>query len=375
MYSYRRRLGFTLIELLVVIAIIGVLIALLLPAVQAAREAARRAQCTNNLKQIGLALHNYADAFKVFPPGRGYPCCNSGHAPSGCHSPQMMILPYIEQDSLSQAYNFSRGGGDGLGPNYTVNITLIGSFLCPSDSFNGLTTDSGPFGLAPASPQNYRANVGVTACAARPYNRHYGNFPGEAAHSGGTGQLHFEICSKEMTGPFSDTGGTGLKSITDGTSHTVGFAERLVGASLVDTEPPPRLYYGDIYAGNANDAMTYLQAYDLCKSLSLAPGGGSTNAYSLMGLELGFGRWSGGYISSFYNHVMPPNSPIYDCAMVDGWAARNQRQAVVTARSRHPGGVNVLMLDGSGTFVSDSIDLNIWRAIGTASAGDAHTGF
>src|SRR5262245_38172380 len=168
MRSSRRSSGFTLIELLVVIAIIGVLIALLLPAVQAAREAARRAQCTNNLKQLGLALHNYLSSHRVFPPGRGYSCCASGTATSGCHSPQMLLLPYVELDSLAAAYNFEVTGGDGLTPNYTVNISVISVFLCPTDSFNGLTTDSGPVGgLAPASPQNYRVNVGVTACMAR----------------------------------------------------------------------------------------------------------------------------------------------------------------------------------------------------------------
>src|SRR5215211_264920 len=206
MALYRRR-GFTLIELLVVIAIIGVLIALLLPAVQQAREAARRAQCTNNLKQLGLALHNYHDSQRVFPPGRGYSCCASGTTSTGCHSPQMMLLPYLEQESSTAAYNFEYTGGDGLLPNYTVNISVIGSFLCPSDSFNGLTTDSGPAnGFAPASPQSYRVNVGVTACAARPYQRNFG-LPGVPMANGGTEQLHVDICTREMDGPFRDTGG------------------------------------------------------------------------------------------------------------------------------------------------------------------------
>src|SRR5262249_50659963 len=109
MSSLKRRLGFTLIELLVVIAIIGVLIALLLPAVQMAREAARRSQCLNNLKQLGLALHNYQSSYSVFPPGRGYPCCNGNHIPSGCHSPQMLLLPFLDQETKAGAYNYERG--------------------------------------------------------------------------------------------------------------------------------------------------------------------------------------------------------------------------------------------------------------------------
>jgi prepilin-type N-terminal cleavage/methylation domain-containing protein/prepilin-type processing-associated H-X9-DG protein len=374
MRSSRRSSGFTLIELLVVIAIIGILIALLLPAVQQAREAARRAQCTNNLKQVGLALHNYLSSHRVFPPGRGYSCCASGTSTSGCHSPQMLLLPYLELDSSSAAYNFEVTGGDGLTPNYTVNISIMGVFLCPSDSFNGLTTDSGPLGLAPASPQNYRVNVGLTACAARPYQRNYG-LPGFPMANGGIEQLHVDICTREMNGPFRDNGGLSTAKISDGTSHTVGVSERIMGSSQTETEPPQQLYYGDIYAGDTDDAKTYLEAYTLCKSLTLAPNGASTNAYALMGLELGFGRWTGGYISSFYNHIQTPNSPIYDCAMVDGWAARNQRQAVVTARSKHPGGVNVCMMDGSGHFISTSIDLGVWRALGTANAGDQHTGY
>jgi len=364
-----------LIELLVVIAIIGVLIALLLPAVQQAREAARRAQCTNNLKQLGLALHNYHDAQKVFPPGRGYPCCASGTTSSGCHSPQMMLLPYLEQEGAAGAYNFEYTGGDGLLPNYTVNISVIGVFQCPSDSFNGLTTDSGPVnGLAPASPQNYRVNMGVNACAARPYQRNFGR-PGVAMANGGIEQLHVDICSREMNGPFRDTGGMTTGKISDGTSHTVGFAERIMGSSQIDTEPPQQLYYGDIYAADTDDAKTYVEAYNLCGSLTLAPNGPTTNAYALMGLELGFGRWTGGYVSSFYNHIQTPNSPVYDCAMVDGWAARNQRQAVVTARSKHPSGVNVCMMDGSCHFISQSIDLGVWRALGTAASNDQHTGY
>jgi prepilin-type N-terminal cleavage/methylation domain-containing protein len=149
----RARFGFTLVELLVVIAIIGILIALLLPAVQAAREAARRSQCLNNLKQLGIAMHNYHDAKKWLPPGKGpNPCCWGTWVP--------ITLPYIEQEGVAELY-VNWGGDDSTGPRYsaapnTTNVTnkRFATLTCPSDQPNK------PFGNL--TNHNYSVNFGTT---------------------------------------------------------------------------------------------------------------------------------------------------------------------------------------------------------------------
>lgn len=371
MQKRHRFLGFTLIELLVVIAIIAVLIALLLPAIQQAREAARRSQCSNNLRQLGLALLNYQSNHGVFPPARGYPCSQAGNSITGCHAPQMLILPYLEGNSLIDSYNFDIGGGDaaidgvpGSIPNGTVNGTSIAVFLCPSDSDPQYTSDA-----IVSSPQSYRACVGVTACMSAPSERNYG-VPGN--HNPGT--LHFSICQSEMNGLFRDSKVMKVRDLLDGASKTAAFSERLFGSNQPNTEPPERIYPGDIYALNMTDGETMQQAYDACVAYT-PTAGGSTNAYALMGLEFSWGRWAGSKISSLYDHVLTPNSSTYDCGMRDGWLARNERQGIVTARSNHTGGVHVCFADGSVHFVSDSIDLLIWRALATAAGSEANHDF
>lgn len=369
MRKRHRPLGFTLIELLVVIAIIAVLIALLLPAIQQAREAARRTQCANHLKQMGVALLNYESALNVFPPARGYPCLQSGGAGiTGCHSPQMLILPYLEGGMYVDAYNFQVQGGDPSGgdphsiPNGTINAARIAVFICPSDSDPGFTTDG-----VVSSPLSYRGCVGVTACMSSPNERNYG-LAGVAA-----GTLHFSIAKSEMNGVFRDHMAVRPRDLLDGASKTAAFAERLFGSNQEQTEPPTRLYYGDIYALSMTDGETAQQAYTACTQY--APDTSSSNAYALLGLEYGFGRWTGSKISALYDHILTPNSSTYDCGMRDGWLARNERQGIITARSNHSGGVHVCFADGSVHFVSDSIDLAIWRALGTANGAEANHDF
>lgn len=165
----RKPRGFTLVELLVVIAIIGILVALLLPAVQAAREAARRMQCGNNLKQLGLSCHNYHDTYKVFPPGGITPgsCCGTPSAGTWT----LFILPFLEQQPLYDKYNFSlwndtnpgRSGATG-GPNAAVCMTNIATFVCPSD-LNTKKLDlpeSGPGSAMQYAPGSYRAVSGAS---------------------------------------------------------------------------------------------------------------------------------------------------------------------------------------------------------------------
>src|SRR3954468_16915555 len=192
------RRGFTLVELLVVIAIIGVLVALLLPAVQAAREAARRAQCTNNLKQFGLALHNYHAGLNILPFAEGL----QGGAPSGfyCASALVLLLPHIEQANLYNSLNFSGGGNlfwNSISPtNHTVQVATITTFLCPSD----LTRTT----LA-AGPNNYCANAGSWPNSFRTTSSFNGPFP---------------YCTMPQFG---------FQSVVDGLSNTIGFGEIVKG--------------------------------------------------------------------------------------------------------------------------------------------------
>ena len=246
-----RRRGFTLIELLVVIAIIAVLIALLLPAVQAAREAARRIQCTNNLKQIGLGLHNYHQTNDCFPPGslalflNGDPDFGRTFYNNRAPSAHARLLPYIEQQPLYNALNWSlpvindnTAPGTGYGPyaNSTVSISRINAFLCPSDTPPNWNMNS-----ASAPLPNYRA----------PGNSYF-------ASVGSSLEFTSRQTSGPPNGPFSYIGEigrtVGIRSVTDGTSNTIGFGEWRIGdgnSASSPSIPKDVVFIGTLPAGTA----------------------------------------------------------------------------------------------------------------------------
>jgi prepilin-type N-terminal cleavage/methylation domain-containing protein/prepilin-type processing-associated H-X9-DG protein len=325
MLRQARHRAFTLIELLVVIAIIAVLIALLLPAVQAAREAARRSQCANNLKQIGLAVHNYLDVQGRFPIGRGTRPARPYTVLSRYnYSGFSMILPFIEQGPLFSSLNFNltMTVQDG---NTTTQMTAIASFLCPSDPQG---TPAGWGGT------NYRFSEGSSICYSY----------------GATDTTSWNTALPAPDGPFFAEISIRLAQVTDGTSNTALTSERLMGDFNQGLATPRR----DIYV-SPTQPTTPEEAFLNCEAVD------NTDINSSG--ESGSGApWLDGFLhTSIYKHVAPPNRK--SCYM---YPAR----LVMTASSLHPGGVNVGLCDGSVRFVKDSINRVTWRALGSMNGGD-----
>ncbi len=307
------RSAFTLIELLVVIAIIAVLIALLLPAVQGAREAARRMQCTNNLKQIGLALHNYHDSVGCLPLGRTVPYSMS-------FSPMARFLPYVEQANLGNALNYNLGYADVT--NTTVSNTSLNVFLCPSDVSTQI-----PSGIGAAT--NYRSNEGTSV----------------VMWYGPTDTANVNVGLPAPNGLFFANTQCRFADVTDGLSNTAAFSEHVIGDfnQNVATDKSDTFEPGT-HPTNPDDAVAQ------CKATNI-------NNLSLQGYSNVGGPWTYGYHSTTsYWHSGAPNTR--SCMFPPS-------RIMTTANSRHPGGVNVAMTDGSVRFIKDTVNLPAWRALGT----------
>lgn len=317
-HSPRRARGFTLIELLVVIAIIAILIALLLPAVQNAREAARRSQCKNNLKQIGLALHNYESSTKVFPPGQlGFPMVFSAHA---------QLLAFTDQDSLRKLINYNLPPLSFGNPAWTYNENnaakvRIPLFLCPSD--------------AGQVPGQIFGSINYPACM------------GSGTVNNGS------HATTDADGVIYARSSTRFADIRDGTSSTVAFSESLLGDGT-NAAPP-----------SAQERQRRSVQLSLGTPTTLAACAAGTTWSGIRG-----SKWINGHLAdTIYNHFYPPNADTPDCN--NGY----HNFALTAARSSHLGGVHVLMCDGSVKFVSNSIELAIWRGISTRRKGEVIASF
>jgi prepilin-type N-terminal cleavage/methylation domain-containing protein/prepilin-type processing-associated H-X9-DG protein len=315
-----RRVGFTLIELLVVIAIIGLLMALLLPAIQRVREAANRMRCANNLKQLGLATHNYESAMGRLPAGA------TQNMSQWAFSFQSQLLPYVEQDNLQRLIDFSiplmlgSGGSQTLNPPHQPAArSLIKLFLCPSDGGPELFQNNG----ADWGPNNYMVNMGTGVTA--------------------------QSLAVPNDGLVWYTAELRISDIIDGTSNTLLMAEAIRGNNIqtlaAQPQDPWRQYAS--FGGAGNPPLM-------------------TEAFCA-----GATRWAGNRGSSWlwgrefnvcFTTTHLPNQRVTDCA--------NNGAGYFKASSFHPGGVNVCFGDGSVRFIRDTINLSVWRALATRAGGE-----
>jgi prepilin-type N-terminal cleavage/methylation domain-containing protein/prepilin-type processing-associated H-X9-DG protein len=326
--------GFTLIELLVVIAIIAILIALLLPAVQQSREAARRSQCKNNLKQIGLALHNYHDVYNMFPKTR---CTVNSAAQAGGNSwwgrsAWTAILPYIDQAAIYNNWNFNYNYDQGT--NAAMRDKKIAAFKCPSDK-----------AVAGAPPGNNYAG-----CAGSRVN----------LWGGGATGLGIGVMNQAME--------TNLRDILDGSSNVVMVSEVLVGdvtpgtvsdSDVVRSAATPTFATqemptpGEVESAGAND----------CEGAIATATSETSNSNNGI-------HWSSPYpTQTMYSNAAPPNWRYHTCTFGTGYGLCADRNGLIPARSRHTGGVQATMADGSVRFVGDNVDLVTWQRAGARQDG------
>jgi prepilin-type N-terminal cleavage/methylation domain-containing protein/prepilin-type processing-associated H-X9-DG protein len=338
------RRAFTLIELLVVIAIIAILIGLLLPAVQKVREAAARTQCLNNLKQLGLAMHNYEGAIGHLPPAfaNTTPAAWAGLPPYFFSwSALAMLNPYLEQTNI---YNMMDLTQPIYMPSPPYNIStanqfavqqVVKLFLCPSDKMQPVA-NPGDYGVPTIGPTNYAVCVGTGATNGGPP---FGS-------------------PLNSDGMFMAGQGFRITDIADGSSNTAMMSESLLGDGPENAGGPlpavpqaiQRVYAYTGFGTPLSDAA--------------CAGASTWNVSNRRGF-----MWASGEMRcGSYNHYYPPNPNIYDCVTNDLTTITSM--AFRAARSLHTGGVNVLFGDGSTRFINQSVSLTTWRALATRSGGD-----
>lgn len=363
-----QRLAFTLIESLVVLAILGLTVALLLPAIQSAREASRRIQCTNNFVQVGKAVQNYASTTDHFPPGViRWVSVNLNLECKPCVRTQFSlytrILPELERQSLFDSFNFQNSIEEPLdsdadplslpfeaNANLTAMMTRLDVLLCPSDQSPEPNRSAGT---------NLRTNEGALS----------GHFEEESSrYTGPASPISVSTIRRvganyvySHTSKLSST----VRSVTDGLSNTALTSEKLRGTEHRTGQPfrssfdARRHFAMPRFSLKSDDPKSNDDAIRTCNDPSTVYSGFNTNA----GLVWAIGTIRNGA----YNHVAGPNPAYSDCIFVINSIAPT---GIASARSQHPGGVNVGMADGSVRFVRNGVTLNLWRAIGTKAGGE-----
>ncbi len=334
----RQRTGFTLIELLVVIAIIAILIGLLLPAVQKVREAAARMSCQNNLKQLGLALHNHEGAIGKLPPLFPFTAPNSSVQDyKYTWSVLAQLSPYLEQTNIYNTMDLTQMIY--VPPTYQISAAnqfavaqKVKIFLCPSDRGEPV---SSAYGVQNLGPTNY------VAC-------HGSGVPNNGS-------------PLNADGVFIPRFGMRITDITDGTSNTAAMSESILGSggeNMPGGSPPPgdeRTVYKYLgYSGTLPSDTT-------CAGPPLVWNGANHRQF----------MWASGEARCVsYNHYFPPNSRNFDCVANNPALPGYMAVGYKAARSWHNGGVNLLLADGSVRFVANSIPLETWRSLSTRSGGE-----
>jgi prepilin-type N-terminal cleavage/methylation domain-containing protein/prepilin-type processing-associated H-X9-DG protein len=352
--SIRTRRGFTLIELLVVIAIIAVLIALLLPAVQAAREAARRIQCVNNMKQIGLGIHNYVSTHDTMPPGdqRVWSPTKSMIISNGDFSAHVRLLPFMEQQALYNAANLNLpvlNDTAGEFANSTMSLTRLAVFLCPSataPSYTGTGLAAGPYTTATVTGNCYFASMGSS-------------LEYDATNSGGPPNGLFFFSGTANAPPVR------FAAVTDGLSNTIAFGEWKPGTgNLALVSIPQDVFFAasTLTPNTSNMIMSIantakFQAWQAsCLAGTRAPRTPTLGQFWAMGLP----------VLTLGNIILGPNPKSPNCAFTNSYNSGG----MYTLSSFHSGGCNVVMGDGSVRFVKDSISLPTVWALGSRAQGE-----
>ncbi|HUG17337.1 MAG TPA: DUF1559 domain-containing protein [Planctomycetaceae bacterium] len=335
-FSDRRRCsGFTIVELMVALSVISLLLALLLPAVQSARESARRTQCLDNLRQFGLAAQNRASAHHDRLPETSTNAFDRRRGKFlGSVSPHRELLPFLDQGRWVSEIDYQdiTINGTNNPPPVDGNPVLrklletrIGVFLCPSD-------------VQRPGATNYRANMGYGPGVFGPEPPAIAGFDGNVA------------------GAFVHAREVSFAEFSDGLTNTILFSEKLIG----DGDPGRFTPWTDFFYSGENITSDD-RAVQICGSLSQRDPPHSSYA--------GWAWFYGGWNTTWYNHILTPNSPIPDCGGGNDHMAGGG-PGVYSARSYHPGGVNAVLADGSSRFIAEEIDLSVWRALSTRKGGE-----